>query len=113
MFKFIKSNPKFTQLISINLCAKIGDRLFYTPLLTLAATLSKAKLAVMLVAISKTLPILLNFFLGSRADQKRHKLVAVSYNAGFRGILYLIIASLLHFQPSLTLIISIANLKRA
>lgn len=109
MFKFIKSNPKFTQLISINLCAKIGDRLFYTPLLTLAATLSKAKLAVMLVAISETLPILLNFFLGSRADQKRHKLVAVSYNAGFRGILYLIIASLLHFQPSLTLIISIVS----
>ena len=87
MFKFIRKNASFAQLASINLFSKTGDRLFYTAMLTLAA-LPEANLAVMIVSISETLPVLLSFLLGSLADRRNNKIELLINNSFFRTFLY-------------------------
>jgi len=61
VFQFIRKNPAFVRLASINLFSKTGDRLFYTAMLTVASTLPEANLAIMIVSASETLPILFSF----------------------------------------------------
>ncbi|MEJ6348868.1 MFS transporter [Holzapfeliella sp. He02] len=105
---FLKENPGFTQLASINLFSKIGDRLFYTVLLSIAATLPKPHLAITIIAISETLPLLLGIFLGSLADQNPHKPNQLIRTGFLRFALYLFIGILLNYTPTMTLILSIA-----
>ena len=69
MFNFFKKNKLFTQLASINLVSKIGDKLFYTAMLTTATSLTDGSIAVMVVSASETLPILISLFLGVVADR--------------------------------------------
>ncbi len=69
MFNFFKKNKLFTQLASINLVSKIGDKLFYTAMLTTATSLPDGSIAVMVVSASETLPILISLFLGVVADR--------------------------------------------
>ncbi|MDQ7937921.1 MFS transporter [Lactiplantibacillus sp. WILCCON 0030] len=108
MIKFIKNNQVFTALSGINLFSKIGDRLFYTTMLTLAATIPQANFAVMLVSISETAPILFSFFLGSLADTKSNKLAHLIQNSVTRSIVFLIIAWLCRNSMTLILIFFIA-----
>lgn len=63
MFEFIKNNKTFSKVAGINLLSKIGDRLFYTAMLSMAVSLSQQNsIAVVIVSISETLPILFSFF---------------------------------------------------
>lgn len=106
--QFLKKNSAFTQLASINLFSKIGDRLFYTVLLSIAATLPEPHLAITIIAISETLPLLLGVFLGSLADQQHRKPKQLISTGFFRFGLYLLVGILLNYTSTLGLIVSIA-----
>ncbi|MDN6736294.1 MAG: MFS transporter [Tetragenococcus koreensis] len=110
MFKFIRKNASFAQLASINLFSKTGDRLFYTAMLTLAASLPEANLAVMIVSISETLPVLLSFLLGSLADRRNNKIELLINNSFFRTFLYLFIGLLFNYSTTFPLVLCIAAL---
>jgi len=110
VFQFIRKNPLFSQLASINLFSKTGDRLFYTAMLTVASTLPEANLAVMIVSASETLPILFSFLLGSLADQKANKLKSLIKTSFFRMILYFFIAWIVSYSATLLLVLSMALL---
>ncbi|UQS82003.1 MFS transporter [Bombilactobacillus folatiphilus] len=105
MFSFLKRNPLFTQISCANLLSKIGDRLFYTAMLSTAAALPHSKIAVMIVSVSETLPILFSFFLGSLADQKRGKMDLLIKNTLLRALLYLGIGALFRYPQTLLLLI--------
>ena len=73
MIEFIRNNKLFSKLAGINLVSKVGDRLFYTAMLTIATSLPSGGIAVMIVSASETLPILLSLFLGVVADKQKNK----------------------------------------
>lgn len=89
---FFKNNKLFSRLVGINLLSKVGDRLFYTAMLTVAASLQDASLAVMVVSASETLPILISLFLGPIADKQEQKLRQLVSSSLFRVLMYLGIA---------------------
>lgn len=109
---FIKQNRDFSKIAGLNLFSKIGDRLFYTVMLSIAASLPEANIAITIIAISETLPLLLGIFLGSFADQQENKPRQLTQSALFRFVLYLIIGMLLNYLPTLLLVscISLFNL---
>ncbi|WP_416353560.1 MFS transporter [Agrilactobacillus fermenti] len=109
-FGFIKRNKQFTQLTSINLFSKIGDRLFYTTMLTLAAALPQANIAVMIISISETVPILMGIILGNLADKQPRKFRGMIQSSLTRALLYLSIGLLLNYRSTLSLIVIIATL---
>lgn len=108
MLNFIKSNEKFVQIASINLFSKIGDRLFYTAMLSVAASLPQRNTAVMIVSISETLPVLLSFILGVIADQKKEKITLLVHNSLVRALLYFLIGYFLQYRQTLLLVFCLA-----
>lgn len=101
---FFKNNKLFSRLVGINLLSKVGDRLFYTAMLTVAASLQDASLAVMVVSASETLPILISLFLGPIADKQEQKLRQLVSSSLFRVLMYLGIAFIFRYPPTVMLI---------
>lgn len=101
---FFKNNKLFSRLVGINLLSKVGDRLFYTAMLTVAASLQDASLAVMVVSASETLPILISLFLGPIADKQEQKLHQLVSSSLFRVLMYLGIAFIFRYPPTVMLI---------
>lgn len=112
MFNFFKKNKLFTQLASINFVSKIGDKLFYTAMLTTATSLPDGSIAVMVVSASETLPILISLFLGVVADRQRQKLKHLIGSSLFRAVMYISIGFIFKYPPTLLLVIfaSLLNL---
>ncbi len=110
MLHFIKNNKLFSRLVTINFISKIGDRLFYTAMLTVATSLESGSVAVMIVSISETLPILLSIFLGVIADKRRDKIKCLVWSSLFRTAMYIGIGLLFGFRPSFNLILLAAGL---
>ncbi|UQS83067.1 MFS transporter [Bombilactobacillus thymidiniphilus] len=110
MLNFLRRNLSFTKLASINLFSKLGDRLFYTAMLTIATTLPQSQLAITIVSVSETLPIIASFLLGTLADQKAKKLRALSQNSLLRALLYCVIAILAGYHHTLRLLLIMAGL---
>ena len=101
---FFKNNKLFSRLVGINLLSKVGDRLFYTAMLTVAASLQDASLAVMVVSASETLPILISLFLGPIADKQEQKLRQLVSSSLFRVLMYFGIAFIFRYPPTVMLI---------
>jgi MFS family permease len=101
---FFKNNKLFSRLVGINLLSKVGDRLFYTAMLTVAASLQDASLAVTVVSASETLPILISLFLGPIADKQEQKLRQLVSSSLFRVLMYLGIAFIFRYPPTVMLI---------
>ncbi len=101
---FFKNNKLFSRLVGINLLSKVGDRLFYTAMLTVAVSLQDASLAVMVVSASETLPILISLFLGPIADKQEQKLRQLVSSSLFRVLMYLGIAFIFRYPPTVMLI---------
>lgn len=106
MRTFFTENKRFTQLVGINLLSKVGDRLFYTAMLTAAASLPNGSLAVMIVSASETLPILMSLFLGVAADRQQQKLGHLVSSSLFRTLMYLGIGFIFSYPPTLLLILA-------
>lgn len=105
MIKFLKENRLFSKLTGINLLSKIGDKLFYTALLTASSGVENAGFAVMIVSVSETLPILMSIFIGVIADKKQNKLIQIVRSSFLRALMYLGIGILFHFMPTFYIII--------
>ena len=109
MQKLYQTEPLFFKLASITLFSKIGDRLFYTALLSGATLLTTHRgLAVIIISLSETLPLLLGFILGSLADQCLNKLKALSQTSLLRCFFYLVISLLAGYSTTFTFILMIA-----
>ncbi|SDZ85485.1 hypothetical protein SAMN02745687_00787 [Lachnospiraceae bacterium NK3A20] len=106
MLRFLKENRIFARLAAVNLVSRIGDRLFYTAMLALAASLPNANLAVMIVSISETLPILVSLFSGVIADRQSHKIRHLIYSSLFRALMYGGIGVLMGYPLTLLLMVA-------
>lgn len=106
MHKFLQTNPLFVKLTSILLFSKIGDRLFYTALLNSAALTAHSDLAVMLVSLSETLPLLFGFILGTFADRCPNKTLRLVQAGWARTLIYLGIGLIFDDPVTLALIIT-------
>ncbi|WEG73488.1 MFS transporter [Vagococcus intermedius] len=113
MLKLIQNYPLFTKLISLNLMSKLGNKLLYTVLLTLASQLKQGNQAIMMVNLFETLPLLFSFFLGTHANHITTKLKISSYNSLSQFIFYLLIGYLLSLSLTFNRLAFIVFLKSA
>lgn len=107
MINFIRKNIQFSKVAGINLFSKIGDRLFYTSMLSAASMVEYSKFTITLVSISETFPIVLSFILGNIADRRANKFNSMAINAFFRMLIYIIIGFLFSFTLTFNLLILI------
>lgn len=110
MTTFFQKNKLFVLLATINLLSKLGDRIFYVVMLTVASSLPKANLAIIMVSFSETFPILLSLFLGVIADKQKQKIGQLIGSSLFRVVMYLVIGLIFKYPSTLTLVIFVSLL---
>lgn len=81
-------NPLFRKLSCANLLSIMRDNLFYLALITYASQVNNYALAISLIAISETIPVLLGVVFGYLAILTKHKFPKIILSAFLRMFLY-------------------------
>lgn len=104
---FFKNHKLYAATFISNLLSDFGDTLYSLALLNYVLLVPEKEIAIALVGISESLPIVFSIFLGYWADRTQQKVLAIIRSQLFRFLLYLGAGFLLQFNPALILIISL------
>ncbi|MET3557749.1 MFS family permease [Streptococcus rupicaprae] len=99
--KKLLSNKVFMLVFASDMLSNFGDVLYYLALMTYVLDLPDAKIAIALVSVSETLPILTGFLMGYLADRTPDKVKTILYTMAFRTGLYALLGLAMGFRPSL------------
>lgn len=95
-----------------DIISNFGDTLYFIALMTYVTELKDSNLAISIVNISETIPILFTIFFGIIADRTLNKVEMIIKTLWIRVGLYLLVAMVMNFKPSIIVVIlaSIVNL---
>ncbi|MFC3927326.1 MFS transporter [Streptococcus caprae] len=99
--KNLLKNKLFLILFANDLLSNFGDVLYYLALMSYVLQLPDAKVAIALVSVSESLPILTGFVMGHVADRTLDKLGKIFHTLLFRVGLYSLVGIVMGFQPAL------------
>lgn len=110
MKKLLK-NKLFMISFTSDMLSNFGDVMYYLALMAYVLQLPEAKVAIALVSVSETLPILTAFIMGYFADRTPNKVQMIIRTLLFRVLLYLLVGFVMGFEPGLwvVLVASIIN----
>ncbi|MGT2769295.1 MFS transporter [Streptococcus ictaluri] len=103
--KRVIGNRLFMVTFLADLLSNFGDVLYYLALMNYVLQLPQAKLAISLVSLSESLPLLTRLLMGILGDQTRNKIDTILATQVFRGVLYLGMGILMGFKPALWVLI--------
>ena len=111
MRKILK-NKLYLKVLVSDLISNFGDTLYFIALMTYVTEIKESNLAISIVNISETLPILFTIFFGIIADKTLNKVKMIIKTLWLRVILYLLVAVAMNFKPSIIVVIiaSLVNL---
>ncbi|MCU9533215.1 MFS transporter [Streptococcus sp. CSL10205-OR2] len=103
--KKVFRNSLFMLSFLSDMISNFGDILYYYALMNYVLLIPETKIAVALVSISETLPIITGFVMGIYADKTKNKVDTILYTLIFRFFLYAVVGILMGFQPALWIVI--------
>lgn len=104
MKKLLK-NKIFMVSFASDMLSNFGDVMYYLALMAYVLQLPDSKLAIALVSISETLPILTGFVMGYFADRTVDKVNTIIRTLVFRVVLYSIVGLVMGFDPGLWIVL--------
>lgn len=111
MRKILK-NQLYLKVLLSDLISNLGDTLYFIALLTYVTELKDSNLAVSIINLSETIPILFTVFFGIIADRTMNKVETIIKTLWIRVGLYLLVAMVMNFKASIMVVIlaSMVNL---
>lgn len=103
--KKLLQNKLFMLSFISDMLSNFGDILYYLALIAYVLQLPDAKLAVSLVSVSETLPILTSFAMGYFADRTADKVQTIIQTLIFRVLLYILVGFIMGFEPGLWVVL--------
>ncbi|MBQ9885548.1 MAG: MFS transporter [Lachnospiraceae bacterium] len=100
--------PLYVKILLADIISNFGDILYYLALLNYVLQLDRSNLAVSIINLSEILPILSSFVLGYLADRTRRRYEAITGTLILRIIIYVIIACIMEFSPSLLIVAAVS-----
>lgn len=107
--KNLLKNKLFLTLFASDLLSNFGDVLYYLALMSYVLQLPDARLAIAIVSLSESLPILTGFVMGYVADRTPDKTGRIVYTLLFRVVVYSFMGLLMGFAPSLWIVVVAAT----
>lgn len=98
----------FYSIVASDILSDFGDTLYYLALMNYVLLLSNSNLALSVITISETLPILFKVFIGHYADRSAKKVEGIIFTQLFRFFLYAVVGVLVSFTPALWIVIVIS-----
>lgn len=111
MRKILK-NQLYLKVLLSDLISNLGDTLYFIALMTYVTELKDSNLAVSIINLSETIPILFTVFFGIIADRTMNKVETIIKTLWIRVGLYLVVAMVMNFKASIMVVIlaSMVNL---
>lgn len=111
MRKILK-NQLYLKVLLSDLISNLGDTLYFIALMTYVTELKASNLAVSIINLSETIPILFTVFFGIIADRTMNKVETIIKTLWIRVGLYLVVAMVMNFKASIMVVIlaSMVNL---
>lgn len=111
MRKILK-NQLYLKVLLSDLISNFGDTLYFIALMTYVTELKDSNLAVSIINLSETIPILFTVFFGIIADRTMNKVETIIKTLWIRVGLYLLVAMVMNFKASIMVVIlaSMVNL---
>lgn len=108
----VLNNKLYLKVLVSDLISNFGDTLYFIALMTYVTEIKDSNLAISIVNISETVPILFTIFFGIIADKTLNKVGMIIKTLWIRVILYLLVAVVMNFKASIIVVIlaSIVNL---
>lgn len=108
----ILNNQLYLKVMVSDIISNFGDTLYFIALMTYVTEIKDSNLAISIVNISETIPILFTIFFGIIADRTLNKVEMIIKTLWIRIGLYLLVAMVMNFKPSIIVVIlaSIVNL---
>lgn len=108
----ILNNKLYLKVLVSDMISNCGDTLYFIALMTYVTELKDSNLAISIVNLSETIPILFTIFFGILADKTLNKVGMIIKTLWIRVILYLLVAVVMNFKASIMVVIlaSIVNL---
>ena len=75
--KEVLKNKIYVSVMIADIISNFGDVLYYLALLNYVVQIKESELAIALVSVSETLPILLAFVLGFFADRSKNRIKSI------------------------------------
>lgn len=107
--KNLLKNKLFLTLFASDLLSNFGDVLYYLALMSYVLQLPDARLAIAIVSLSESLPILTGFVMGYVADRTPDKIGRIVYTLLFRVLMYSLTGLLMGFSPGLWIVVVVAT----
>lgn len=104
----MRNNRIFYSIVASDILSDFGDTLYYLALMNYVLLLSNSNLALSVITISETLPILFKVFIGHYADRSAKKVEGIIFTQLFRFFLYAVVGVLVSFTPALWIVIVIS-----
>ncbi|MBG9986844.1 MFS transporter [Facklamia sp. DSM 111018] len=110
--KKILNNKLYLKILISDLISNFGDTLYFIALMTYVTEIKNSNLAISIVTLSESLPILFTIFLGIIADKTLNKVEMIIKTLWIRVVLYLLVAIVMNFRASIMVVIfaSVVNL---
>lgn len=110
--KKVLKNKLYLKTLVADLISNFGDSLYYLALMTYVTEIKHSDLALSIINISETLPILLTILFGFLADRTGNKIGMILKSLWIRVVLYLSVAVVMNVKPSLLIVLfaSVVNL---
>ena len=108
----ILRNQLYLKVLLSDLISNLGDTLYFIALMTYVTELKDSNLAVSIINLSETIPILFTVFFGIIADRTLNKVETIIKTLWIRVGLYLVVAMVMNFKASIMVVIlaSMVNL---
>lgn len=106
--KEILKNRLYIATLIADLISNFGDILYYLALLNYVLQIEQSNLAISIINISEILPVLFAFLIGYYADKNKNRIATIIRTLAFRIVLYLIVAVVIGFNPSLLIVVAVS-----
>lgn len=101
----ILNNKLYLKVLVSDLISNFGDTLYFIALMTYVTEIKDSNLAISIVNISETIPILFTILFGIIADRTLNKVEMIIKTLWIRVVLYLLVAVFMNFKPSIIVVI--------
>lgn len=101
-------NPLYIKILIADIISNFGDILYYLALLNYVLLIDKSNLAISIINLSEILPVLASFLIGYLADRSHNRYTAIIGTLVVRTFLYVVIAVIMGFSPSLLIVIIVS-----
>lgn len=109
--KAVLKNKTYLTALFADIVSNFGDTVYYLALMNYVLLLKDSHLALAIIGIIETIPLVTGIIFGHIADQIKRKLDIIILTQGIRFLAFILVGYIMSFSPALWIVVSVAFIR--